>query len=358
MRIATFNLENLFDRPKMLNLNDVAKTSELLAKLDALQKELKRKVYRVEEIGDLYKELKSYVLIRVDSGRLFNSKTGKVAAKGPEDWSGAIELKRSEFDEGQRQGTATAIKALAADILCTVEVEGREAMTDFGQTYLPGKHRFPQNMLIDSPRDPRGIDVGLQWKVGTLGRIRSYAYARDSILGKEAWVFSRDCLDVELLRDGAKPLYLLCNHFKSKMNGDPPSSKARREAQARYVANLAAGFDLKKDHVVICGDLNDTPDSSALAPLLSVSGLHDVFDLGQVKQEERFTYVFGKEHNQIDYILVSTALKARFQGVWVERRGMSAAADGKLPDVQPFPGMSSWKDAASDHAAIVADFDI
>ncbi|MGE0724931.1 MAG: endonuclease/exonuclease/phosphatase family protein [Alphaproteobacteria bacterium] len=358
MRIATFNVENLFDRPKLLNRESSAETSRLLKQLDRLQKELKKAEYDLELLNSLYAELREFVDIREDMGRLTNKRTRKIVARGAADWEGGIDLKRERFTEKQRKGTATAIRALEADILCTIEVEGRQAMTDFGVSLLSKKHRFEQNILIDSPRDPRGIDIGLQWKVGALGRVRSHAYAKAEQLGRLAWVFSRDCLDVALERGRAKPIYLLCNHFKSKMGGDSPASVARRTAQATFVAALARGFDLKNDYVVVLGDFNDTPDSGTLAPLLKMRDLHDVFDVAETDSADRYTYVFGSQRNQIDYILVSTALAKKLRGAFVERRGMSAVAEGRIAGATPFDGMTSWKNAASDHGAVVADFDI
>ena len=38
--------------------------------------------------------------------------------------------------------------------------------------------------------------------------------------------------------------------------------------------------DLTKDYVVILGELNNTPDSDALQPLLMHWGVHDVFGVG------------------------------------------------------------------------------
>jgi hypothetical protein len=37
---------------------------------------------------------------------------------------------------------------------------------------------------------------------------------------------------------------------------------------------------------------------------------------------------------------------------------MSAVAEGKIPGISPLPGITGWKTAASDHAAISVDLDI
>ncbi|HMP01638.1 MAG TPA: endonuclease/exonuclease/phosphatase family protein [Gemmatales bacterium] len=365
IRLATFNVENLFDRPKIINEEDTAKNSKLLKAADQLQKELAKTAYDHAAIEALLLELKGYVTIRVDRGKFFKgtSRT-KVGASGKADWEGAIEFTRARFSEGQRQNTAQLIKSLAADVMCLIEVEGRQALLDFMREYIkPVAQRLDRNMLIDSPIDPRGIDVAVAWKRAELGHIRSNCYDRRLVNGKSLTVWSRDCLEVELLLASGQSLWILANHFKSKMGGDPPSARDKRLAQSqRLVEILTTRYNLAQDFVVVMGDLNDVPDSQPLAPLKALGGLHDVFDVAGTPADDRWTYYYGRapvaqRRTQIDYILVSEALRSKVSNVQVHRRGMSAVAEGKIPGLEPFPGMNSWKNAASDHAAVTADLD-
>ena len=56
------------------------------------------------------------------------------------------------------------------------------------------------------------------------------------------------------------------------------ASNARRRAQAARVAAIYAELTAAGEtHVAIMGDLNDTPDSAPLAPLLQDTDLADVF---------------------------------------------------------------------------------
>jgi endonuclease/exonuclease/phosphatase family metal-dependent hydrolase len=91
-------------------------------------------------------------------------------------------------------------------------------------------------------------------------------------------IFSRDCLELDLELPDGRMLYVLCNHFVSKMNGDPPSSRKRRLRQAQRVAEILSGYNLKRDLVIVAGDMNDTPDSPAMKPLVNLPGLHDVLE--------------------------------------------------------------------------------
>ncbi|MCL4201365.1 MAG: endonuclease/exonuclease/phosphatase family protein [Pirellulaceae bacterium] len=363
IRVATFNVENVFDRPKIINLADTAKSSILLERADQLQKELAKTTYDTAKIEVLLAALRGYVSVRVDRGSFFQGQSkSKVGARGKADWDGAIEFVRARFSDGQRKNTAQLIKSLNADVMCVIEVEGRQALHDFMMEYIkPASSRLDRNMLIDSPIDPRGIDVAVAWKRAELGVIRSNVYDRRVVNGRSLTVWSRDCLEVQLILEGGQSLWVLANHFKSKMGGDPPDARQKRVAQGeRLVEILRTRYDLSRDCVVVLGDLNDVPGSDPIAPLYAMGNLHDVFDLAGTPDDDRWTYYYGRapvaqRRTQIDYVFVSEALKDAVANVQVHRRGMSAVADGKIPGVTPLSGITSWRDAASDHAAISVD---
>ena len=70
-------------------------------------------------------------------------------------------------------------------------------------------------------------------------------------------------------------------------------------ALAQRVAEiLTEAFDLADDFVVVAGDLNDTPDSDPLSPLLGVANLHNI--VAELPVNERFTHIFGNEKSQIE----------------------------------------------------------
>ncbi|BDC48798.1 hypothetical protein F183_A11140 [Bryobacterales bacterium F-183] len=364
IRLATFNVENLFDRPKIINLEDTAKSASLLQAAAQLQAELAKTVYDKPRIEQLLTELKDYVTVRADRGKFFKTNsTTKLKANGKDDWAGGIEFLREKFKEPQRVNTAQVIKNVDADVMCLIEVEGRQALSDFMREYIPNtSKRLMRNMLIDSPIDPRGIDIAVAWRKAGLGTIRSNAYDSRRVNNRNVSVWSRDCLEVELSLKDNKSLWILANHFKSKAGGATAASDDKRLAQGQRLAEiLTTRYDLTQDLVAVMGDLNDTPDSPAIAPLYAVPNLHDVFDAAGTDPTDRYTYYFGgapvaKRRTQIDYIFVSEPLKDAIQSVSVYRKGMTAVAKGLIPEETPFAGITGAKDAASDHAAIVVNF--
>ena len=175
-------------------------------------------------------------------------------------------------------------------------------------------------------------------------------------------MFSRDCAEYHLTTPGGHELVVLVNHFKSKgysTPGRPPGCAAggvaRRRGWRRSSRRcLATGHE----NVAVVGDLNDSPDSAALAPLLRDTDLRDIsehpdFEWGT----RRGTFGGGNEDDKIDYVLLSPALFARATGGGVFRKGVYRGPRTREPwDV--YDTLVDEVDQASDHAAIYADLDL
>ena len=351
-RIATFNVENLFNRARVLNFFDHEHGTEKLKNIALLEAELRKPVYDKAEIARLYALVEDVVrfnITRSRVGRYIISRSHgqwRVHPDGPNDWAGTIEFKRAKFDDTTTRNTARVIREVDAHILCIIEVENRLALETFNSDRLAS--RYPYNILIDG-NDSRGIDIGLYSKF-EFGTIRTNIFDGTA----QSRTFPRDCLEVEVLTPGG-PTYLLMNHFTSKsLGGDD-----RRERQAQRLNELLQDrYNLADQRVVVAGDLNDTPDSAPLGHLLGNNGLTDVLKLAFPNDSAmRWTYHYDR-NEQIDYILVSTPLASVFQGAGVERRGIADVDGYSNGTIIPFSSVTSWRDAASDHGAVWADFDL
>ena len=349
IRLATFNVENLFSRAKVLNLASTEDNDELVSAAfrdaESLRRILRKTTYSavdktaVQEIldGDSGK----FLAVEVDRGKLFRGRTNQVIAGGRADWYGRVTFKRAAINDEATVNTGRVIKALKADAVCVVEVEDRDTLADFNSQVLAAK-RFKHVRVLEGI-DPRGIDVGLVSNLETRD-IRTHI-DDPGVSGKP--VFARDCTEFELMLPGGRSLWFLCNHFTSKFSDQ---TGKRRRPQAERVVSILERFDLAQELVAVAGDLNDTPGSDALAPLLNHHGLHNVADR-IADAEDRWTIEFRGAREQIDFILVSTALMEHFSSVTIERRGMMASTNR-------FPEVTTEANAASDHAAMVAEFDL
>jgi endonuclease/exonuclease/phosphatase family metal-dependent hydrolase len=366
MRLASFNLENLFERAKALNQDTWAEGKVILDRFARVNTILNEETYTaadrtailtgLEQLGVLKDDDGGkFVRLRQNRGRLVKRPAGKpveVVATGRADWIGWLELKTEPVSEIATQMTAQVIRDVAADIFAVIEVDNRTAVLRFNDQGLPlvGATGYSHVMVIDG-NDDRGIDVGLLTRL-PIGTIRSHV----DDMKDGGRIFSRDCPEYEIAVSPTATLLLLVNHLKSKGYGPPAQSNARRRLQAErvrqiYDARRAAGMTL----IAVVGDFNDIPTSDALAPLLGQgSDLRDVSAHPTFQSDGRpGTFANGTKSEKIDYILMSPELFSRVQAGGVFRKGVWGGTHGTLWEI--YPEMKKPEHAASDHAAIWVD---
>ena len=369
MRIASFNVENLFSRVRAMNLGSWSEGKAILADYSSLNTLLQHPVYTsadkqailaaIDRLSLNDDDESRFVILRQNRGHLLKrpqSGPPEVVADGRNDWIGWLELKTEPVDEIATEMTAKVIQDLNADIVAVVEAENRIALSHFNDQLLkPVNASYSGIMLIDG-NDDRGIDVGLLTKTGfTLESMVSHVDDMNDSLR----VFSRDCPEFTVRVNPTTSILILVNHFKSKGFGVKAASDARRKAQAKRVREI---YDLRRsqgvDLIAIVGDFNDTPDSDPLTPLLAQgSDLKDIFAHPQFQSDGRpGTFANGAKSNKIDYILLSPALFAHVTtgGIW--RKGVWGGMHGTL--FPHYGEMTRPIHAASDHAAIWADLDL
>lgn len=345
IRIATFNCENLFSRPKIFRSRR-KRSLELLHYVKLLQEELTKEVFDQDRIKELKEKLKGYVTIRDIRGKYYK-------ARGADEWLGWVELTRSRADDLAIKNTARVISDINADVICLIEAENRPVLQKFHDSLLfdqflepAGKQSYEHILLIDG-NDRRGIDISVMSRLPILW-IRSHMHERTIYNNREIHTFSRDCLEVQVELENESPLHFFINHFKSKGYSpeNDPLSIRRRKGQAERVAELVDEHDLQTENIVVAGDLNDGAGSLSLAPLLTKEELYNV-NL-ELDPSERGTYRTGKE--QLDYLIISNALRVNLDHVYVERRGLYSKK------WEHYETMTKRLHEASDHGAVVADF--
>lgn len=370
MRLATFNVENLFDRPKIMNLpkwsdganvlKDYARLNDLIGEdvySAADKNELLRIMAKYPGLGSPQKKDSQYIQLRDIRGDFLKKPQGKpveIVANGRGDWIGWFELKTQPIKAVATENTARVVNLLNADIIGIVEAEDRVGLKAFNDTVIKkvGGQPYAHVMLIDG-NDDRGIDVGIMSRSAfPIDFMRSHV---DDAVGGSA-IFSRDCPEYVFSLSSGIRLLVMVNHLKSKGYGSPATSDARRELQAKQVRAI---YNQRRQegiqHIAIIGDFNDIPDSTPMAPLLQQgSDLKDVSQHANYQGDSRpGTHGNGTASGKFDYILLSPALWATVQQAGIERRGVWGGKNGTLwPHL---PEMKSAKDAASDHAALWVD---
>ncbi|MGQ0443710.1 MAG: endonuclease/exonuclease/phosphatase family protein [Beijerinckiaceae bacterium] len=370
MRLASYNVENLFQRVRAMNRETWAEGKNVLKMHADLNGILGKSSYSSTDktkIVELIKKLGiaakddggDWVILRQNRGRLITRrKNGEidVVANGRGDWIGWVDLKYEAVNETATRLTARVIGDIAADVLGLIEAENRPSLLRFCNDVMPaaGANPYEHVMLIDG-NDERGIDVAIMTREGyDIRSIRSHV--DDKKDGTR--IFSRDCPEFEVATPSNNRLTVLVNHFKSKGFGSKADNDRKRESQARRVKAIYADLRARNsEFIAVAGDLNDTPDSGPLGPLIRETDLRDIsthaeFDNGG------FPGTFGSSgpKNKIDYLLLSPELMAKVSRGGIFRKGV-------WPGVRPqkwdkYDEMEKSVHAASDHAAIWAEIDI
>jgi endonuclease/exonuclease/phosphatase family metal-dependent hydrolase len=368
MRIASFNVENLFDRPRAMKpdwdegrqiLSWHAEINNLLNKPTYTKADKAAILDLLEKLGLSNKDESDYVILRQNRGHLLSrpvSGTVQIVAGGRDDWIGWVELVKEPVDQLATRHTAKVMKDVGADVQAVVEADNRVALRNFSAIMLKLVQGTPFDhvMLIDG-NDDRGIDVGILTRSGyEITHIRSHVDDTDS----KGEIFSRDCPEYTIRTPLGNELVVLVNHLKSKGYGGQASSDAKRKRQATRVAQIYAELvKAGQQNVVVLGDLNDYPAHGTLDALLKKTDLADISDSPKFKSDGREgTYQNGSSTQKLDYILLSPALFAKVTSGGVERRGVWGGKNGTL--FPHYPTMTAQLQQASDHAALYADIKI
>jgi len=370
MKIASYNVQNLFSRPRAMNNNTWAEGKPILEQYVEINLILQKQSYSKSDKSRLRQLVKSlgiekndtgkYIILRQNRGRLLKRRkdgTIDIVATGREDWIGWVELRRDSANEKSILNTATVIKDVNADVIGIVEAENRIALKEFNDNVINAVrgHPYERVMLIDG-NDSRGIDVGLMAKAEyEINLMRSHIH---DLQANGYPVFSRDCPEYQIITPEGNRVWILVNHLKSKGYGGKVSSDAKRKLQASTIKEIYDELlGQNEKHIVILGDLNDTPDSASLAPLLRQTNLKDISEHPAFNNSGYVgTYGGATKSNKIDYILLSPDLFDRVTSGGIFRKGAWPGVRPKKWDV--YSSIKKKQHAASDHHAIWADINI
>lgn len=272
-----------------------------------------------------------------------------------------------EFRNSERKITAKVIKATKADVIALQEVENMAVLKKFRTKFLQSRKIYPHVLLIDG-NDPRKIDVAVLSKY-PLKNINTHINEYDK---KGTPIFSRDCLECDVMITNRKKVRLYVNHFKSMM--DPKSrckgrdtTRKRRMAQAVQVRRIIQRTRGRGDFAIL-GDFNDyrEHDMQGKSAIRALTDWNKVVDVtSQMDKDDRWTHYWkgnkscgiGEKYTQLDYILISKSLARKNKKLNPEiiRIGMSTASKRyqgrRLPEI-------TKKIKASDHAPIVVELNV
>lgn len=272
-------------------------------------------------------------------------------------------------DATSKRITAEVMQAVDADVWALQEVEDLDTLKRFRDRYLGGRQRFPHALLIDG-NDPRRIDVAVLSRFPIV-HARSWQHLWNE--ADDEPVFDRDCLEVDVLCPDIGRLTLFVNHFKSmrapRRSRGPGRrvTRDRRVLQASTVRRLVERRfdDPASASFVVLGDFNDhlattSEGSPGILDLVHWPAVENVVD--RLPEAERWTHHYQgsrrhelpEAYRQLDYLLPSRALAASNPGLPIlERRGLPHRAS-RYSGAR-FEGVGRNRPKASDHAPLAFD---
>jgi endonuclease/exonuclease/phosphatase family metal-dependent hydrolase len=375
--VASFNVENLFARPRAFDTVDWAANEPVLTAYRDFNALIQKPEYTDTDkrtmvdllvLLDIYHrndkgairrrstQTPKWAWLRANRGKFDRqpadtAKDMEIVARGRGDWIGWVELAVEAVDESATRMTARVIADIDADVIAIVEAEDRPSLVRLNKELLD--NRYEHVMLVDG-NDDRGIDVGIMTKRGF--DIESITSSVDLKKGSEP-VFSRDCARYEIRTPSGKLINLLVNHFKSQSGG----GGEKRRLQAETVHGIAAKLVASRKRVIVVGDLNEGPRAAG-APAANLSPLFadplvscydlPVFDTGGFPG----TFDTCTLRNRFDYALFSRNVKVTGgrlfrKGLWGSRKNH----DDKWPI---YDDLTDPAQQASDHAAVVVELDL
>ena len=388
MIIASFNVENLFARAKVLDTATWEEGAKRLAAFERFNRTAQRRRYRAVDKRTMLDDLltlgvlvrsgaklirqdnisSQMALLRENRGDFIvehrDERGVEVVASGRADWIGWIELIVEAVDEVAIRMTARVVRDVHADILAVVEAENRPSLLRFNEEMLGDRYRHV--MLVDG-NDQRGIDVGLlTTRRYPITSVTSHVDDRDTrntnAERRDNRLFSRDA-PVYTVRCGEHDVHVVVNHLKSqsRTGTEPPDDLRRRQSD-----RLAAIYrELRRNgatYIAMVGDFNRGPEDGAHPSLEALFnrrlGLVDAFALRTFQVGPRMgTFQGSSLRDRLDYIFLSPELAACVKRGGVFRKGLWGRATNVNPpeDWTIYPEITESKHAASDHAAIWVD---
>ena len=241
---------------------------------------------------------------------------------------------------------AERLLAAGVDVWVVQEIENVDVLREFNREHLNGSYEHV--MVIDGNDSTRFIDIGILSR-RPLGGVTSYQRAFHPAVPNRP-IFSRDLVEAEILdARGRRVLTVFGTHLKSKFVDftvqNPVAAAAAamllRTQQAETIVRIIGQRMSTRQRYMLCGDMNDTPDSPALVAYAQaglVNALTAPTEVGTVTTtvdlpaSPAWTSTFKaarqpRTFDLIDQIWMSPALAPRLSAAFIGRR-RKLARDG------------------------------
>lgn len=364
MKIATFNVQNLFHRDRSLIQRTAGKcVSDWIAEFDTLltKEKSSSNTERLKELSFLLDFDKTYqnpyVVMRKKAGELYlkgmncskELKSGELT-----DWNGWIIVQTLPIDPEATNHKAMVISEIDPDILVLQEVEDKMSLEEFNNFILPKFNCLPFSECFLIPNsEGSGREQALLLKNGYhLESIKIHNIDDSNIATQEL-------LEYEIQSPKGEKIYLLSAYFHEN-NLDKEKAFETRKNQAYQVSSIYKMLQMHgKSNIVIAGTLNAPSYCNSLSPLLQETDLKDLsksktfnVDIDEGKDATYYrmgAYQMGVNIKQKDYLLLSPTLFANVKNSGLNRKGVWPE---KRPNWGIYSSMQNRNQAASEHPGV------
>ena len=239
------------------------------------------------------------------------------------------------------------------DLVALCEVENDSVLRDLTERSVLRNAGY--RYLITHSPDLRGIDVALLYSPASFGLIRSYAIRIKPLSGMRP---TRDILYACGETVSGDTLHVFVVHAPSRFGGERQTRPNRRIVGERLMASIDSIRSLHpQPRIIVAGDFNDG-DNDPLLKYLHSQRLHNISEGAMGHHGAKATYKYQGKWENIDHILVSSALVPAFQEVYVHDPDFLLEEDTQYGGKQPhrnYNGMR-YQRGFSDHLPLVARF--
>lgn len=364
MKIATFNVQNLFHRDRSLIQKTTGKcVSDWITEFDSLLKKEKSSsnTDRLKELSFLLGFDKTfqnpYVVMRKKAGELYlkgmncskELKSGELT-----DWNGWIKVQTMPIDPEATNHKAMVISEIDPDILVLQEVEDKQSLDEFNNSILPKFNCDPFSECVLTPNsEGKGREQALLLKNGyQLESIKIHTI-------DDSGSATHELLEYEIQSPKGQSIHLLLAYFYEN-KFDKEKAFEIRKNQAYQVSVIYKMLQMQgKINIVVAGTLNAPSYCNSLAPLLQETDLKDItknktfnvaIDEGKDATYFRLgAYRMGVNIRQEDYLLLSPALFLNVKSSGLNRKGVWPE---KRPNWRIYSSIWNMEQAASLHPGV------
>ncbi|MCM4168401.1 hypothetical protein KCTC52924_01973 [Arenibacter antarcticus] len=368
MKVATWNIENLYHRDKGLSRSNLGKcASDWILELDALMPRIQKSendMARIRELTFLLGfeniDTHPYAVMRKRNGGLFLKQrdfANESKASRLTDWNGWVALQTVAVDHKSTLHKARLIAEIDADILVLQEVEDKPSLMEFNRMLKDFNIASYDQVMVLEGNDDRGLSMAIMTKNGyRLDTVRCHTV--DIADGRDL-TFETDCQEYAIITPKEETVFILSTQFSGH-------NTAKRKLQAREVAAIYDKLKVEgKERVLVCGTLNDVSYSDCLSPILRETDLEDISrlpmcevdkDKGKAAGYFRLgAYRKGVNIKQKDYMLLSYEMSQKIITCGINRKAMWPERNMKW---EVYPTLKNREHAASAHPLIWGEFDI